>query len=133
MKPEEKQEISKIINELLNISISTGSSLMVLMKQPDEKLGAVYAARGDMEDSKKMFDGAFKRNSKFRKLSLWVTSLKSKHEIPKPPLDQYIAQGVTVFCGRCGSTASRKGFLGLFGPRTCDNPLCAKEHHFIKR
>lgn len=43
---------------------------------------------------------------------------------PKQPLLRCIRQGVGTFCKKCNSTASKKGFLGLFGSRTCDNSKC---------
>ena len=45
-------------------------------------------------------------------------------EPPKPPLGRIDREGTTHFCPICGSTASKKGWLGLFGERTCDNKEC---------
>jgi len=43
---------------------------------------------------------------------------------PSPPLTRIIREGVGYFCNNCGSTASKNGFLGLFGKRKCDNQNC---------
>jgi len=43
---------------------------------------------------------------------------------PLPPLSRHLKEGCNVFCPICGSTRSRKGFLGIFGKRSCDNPEC---------
>ncbi len=45
-------------------------------------------------------------------------------EPPKPPLSRVLKEGVAIFCPKCGSSMSRKGFLGLFGSRRCDNKKC---------
>ncbi len=45
---------------------------------------------------------------------------------PQPPLDRIVHEGVGVFCHFCGSTKSKKGFLGIFGKRSCDNSECRK-------
>ena len=43
---------------------------------------------------------------------------------PKPPLSRTIREGVGVFCDICHSTMSRRGYLGMFGQRKCDNKEC---------
>ena len=48
----------------------------------------------------------------------------SKPQPPAPPLGRKIRQGVGVFCDICHSTMSRRGYLGLFGQRKCDNKEC---------
>lgn len=44
--------------------------------------------------------------------------------IPEPPVGRVIKERFGHFCKRCHSTMSKKGFLNLFGKRTCDNPKC---------
>jgi len=47
--------------------------------------------------------------------------------IPPPPsfpLDRVLREDVAHFCPICHSTMSRKGFMRLFGKRTCDNTQC---------
>jgi len=43
---------------------------------------------------------------------------------PEPPLCRIIREGSRHFCTNCGSTASRNGFLGIFGEMLCHNPKC---------
>ena len=50
--------------------------------------------------------------------------LLSTKSPPKPPLSRTIREGVGVFCDICHSTMSRRGYLGLFGQRKCDNKEC---------
>ena len=44
--------------------------------------------------------------------------------IPKPPLKRIIRTGTGCICPNCGSTMSKKGFLGLFGKKVCHNNNC---------
>lgn len=43
---------------------------------------------------------------------------------PEPPLCRVLKEGVGDFCPNCNSTASRNGFLGLFGEMLCHNEKC---------
>ena len=57
-------------------------------------------------------------------------TIVTKHSVeipppPKPPLSKADREGTVAMCPICGSTASKKGFMGLFGERTCDNKECS--------
>jgi hypothetical protein len=45
-------------------------------------------------------------------------------DFPKFPLCRVIRDGCCNFCSNCKSTASRKGFLGIFGEMLCHNDSC---------
>ena len=49
---------------------------------------------------------------------------RSTPKPPEPPLSRVLQEGVRHFCINCGSTASRNGFLGLFGEMLCHNQKC---------
>lgn len=44
--------------------------------------------------------------------------------IPEPQHPKVINESIIYRCNKCGSSASKKGFLRLFGERTCDNEKC---------
>lgn len=50
--------------------------------------------------------------------------MKNIPRVPEFPLCRVIKEGVGHFCEKCHSTMSKKGFLNIFGKRTCDNPKC---------
>ena len=45
-------------------------------------------------------------------------------DFPKFPLSRVIRDGCGNFCSNCNSTASRNGFLGIFGEMLCHNDSC---------
>lgn len=66
-----------------------------------------------------MKEGKTKSNVKY------ITQ-KGRQALPPPPpfpLSRKIREGTTIFC-ECGSTMTKKGFLMLFGNRSCDQPKC---------
>lgn len=52
---------------------------------------------------------------------------------PKEPLNKVIRQGSLWRCKKCGSSASKAGFLGLIGERFCDNKICKNSKKRFKK
>lgn len=50
--------------------------------------------------------------------------IQKKIRTPRAVLLKVRKQGINVYCRKCGSTASKTGFLGMFGERCCDNKKC---------
>lgn len=62
-----------------------------------------------------------------------VTRANRSSILPIPGIPVVIREGVGMFCIKCGSTASKKGFLRLLGERTCDNDRCENSEKKFKK
>lgn len=55
---------------------------------------------------------------------LTSTTKKPKPTPPELPLCRVMREGVGRYCVNCGSTMTRRGFLGLYGELLCHNTKC---------
>lgn len=76
----------------------------------------------------KIFEGRIGNPDDFSVVMKVLGFEKLYNPKPKPPLSRVIREGSTRFCDKCGSSASRSGFLGLFGTIVCHNEECSNGH-----